>query len=323
MNIKQAYKILGLEENASEEDIKKTFKKKAAKLHPDVNKEPSAEKQFKELNEAFQTITEYKSNPSPFGRQSNEDFGFGGISFEDIFNMGNAHPRAKIHNNTPINVNIEISFKESILGTDKDISFNKNAKCKACNGKGDELIGNGCPSCDGFGRIVVNNRNMIFTSSCSKCFGKNIKTKACGPCNSTGVIEVNSKATLHIPPGTSSSTLGLRGCGHFMGTGVFGDAYADVHVNVSVIPDQDLKLMNNDVISNINISLLEALTGCSKEIRTIFDTRSIDIPKLSKNKDEIILKECGVKGTGGVQRVILDIDYPNNIDQIINILKEE
>jgi len=107
-----------------------------------------------------------------------------------------------------------------------------------------------------------------------------------------------------------------------MGSGPFGDSYSDVFLNVAVEPDVDLKLDGSNVVCNLHLPLIDALTGCSVNMRTIYDTRIVDIPAKSKNKDEIIIKGCGVKQSNGDQRVILNIDY-GDTNKLIEFLKQE
>lgn len=327
MNIKEAYKTLDLSDNASEEDVKKAFKKSAAKLHPDVNKEPDAEANFKKVNEAFQTIQDHKNNPHKYEQQSPfrrtniniEDFG---IDFSDIFQHNNAEQQ-KSFSYAPLNTRIKISFKESIVGCNKDISYKKYIKCVKCNGKGTEAIGNGCQSCNGFGRITSSNKGMVFTRVCQKCYGRDAKTKPCIPCNQVGVLEVDTNVNVHIPPGTiDDAHLRLRGGGHYAGTAIFGDAYTDVSVFVNVIPEEGLSLIGQNVVSHTKISLLDALIGCEREIKTINDNKTIIIPPLSKNKDEVNIKSCGVPPYG-IHNVIVDVEYPDDTNNLIKFLKKK
>jgi molecular chaperone DnaJ len=321
MNIKEAYNTLGLQENCSEDELKTQYKKLALQFHPDRNKENPDKLKF--INEAYQYINDYrehpeKYNPSPFAR-SPFDGGFGfPIDLNDL--IGNHNQAQKRFRYPEINIPITISFKESVIGTDKDIQFNRYVKCEACDAKGQETLSNGCTNCNGFGRIVRNNGNMMFTQSCNKCHGRNIKFKDCEKCNKNGVIESDVNLKLHIPAGTqNNNVLRLRGGGHFAGSSPFGEQYVDAFVRVSVNPEAGLYHDGSNVISNLNISLLEALTGCYKEVKTIYDNKTIFIPPNTKNKDEVNIKECGVGN--GVQRVILDVDYPEKCDKLIEFLK--
>lgn len=321
MNIQEAYNTLEVQDSISDDDLKKEYKKLAMKYHPDKYKEDP--NKFKIINEAYQLITDYRQNPNKYAQRTNPFSGRGGfnINLNDILNGFRSGHRNEITAN-PISLNTRISFKESILGVEKDISYKKNIKCDDCNGNGKEPIPNGCTNCNGFGRVVQQSGNMHFTSSCNKCHGRNVKFKNCDKCNAKGTKEVDVDVKINIPPG-NPATLRIQGAGNFAGSGPFGDAYTDVYLNVNVDKDQDLILEGADVMLNLKLSLIDALTGCKKEVRTIYDTREINIPAKSKNKEEVIIQGCGVKQAGGNQRVILDIEYPNDVDGLVEYLKNE
>lgn len=321
MELEEAVKIIGLPKTASEEEFKTKYRKLAKEFHPDVFKEDPDK--FKKINEAYQLIQDYKSNPNKFEKRSpGTPFGspFGGVGFniKDIFDFDNS----KDYEFSPVNINTSISFKDSILGCPKDIEYNKHAKCQSCNGQGVKHTGNNCTSCNGFGQIISNSKGMIFSRTCSKCYGRDIKKNHCTDCNESGTIEFQAKVSIHIPPGTiNGSTLRLRGAGHFVGTSMIGDSYTDVYINISVTPEEGLSLSGMDVMSNLQISLLEALTGCSRDVNTIFGMKNLDIPPNIKNKEELCIQGCGVAEKGS-QKVIISVEYPNDTDNLIKYLKE-
>jgi molecular chaperone DnaJ len=329
MDLKEAFDILGLPKKSSAEELKAKYKELARKYHPDVYKDDP--NKFSKINEAYQTIQDYQKDPDKydhpgsFRRSPFENMGgiWNSINIEDL--LGTSQSTQKQFQYNQINERVIISFKDSVLGVDKELSFKKYIKCDSCNGNGQETVGNGCQNCGGFGRCTTNSKGMIFTTSCNKCYGRNIKFKDCEKCNRLGVSEVNANITIHIPAGTqNNSTLRLRNAGHFTGSSPFGDAYTDVFVFVNVDPEPGLTIEGNDVLTNLKLSLLDAITGCTKEVKTIFDTRQITIPPKSKNKDEIHIQGCGVKGgfgITGVERVILEVEYPENTDKLVKILK--
>lgn len=321
MNIQEAYSTLEVKDSISDVDLKSTYKKLAKQFHPDVYKTDTDK--FKKINEAYQFITDYRKNPEKYNPPSRSPFGGGGfnINLNDIFNAGFGRSNQSDANISPIKMDTKISFKESVLGVEKEIAYKKTVKCDDCDGKGKEAITNGCKSCNGFGRVVQQQGNMHFTSGCNKCHGRDIKFKDCLKCKSKGVLEVDVNAKINIPPG-NSTTLRVQGAGNFIGSGPFGDMYSDVLLNVSVEPDADLKLDGANVVYNLQIPLVDALTGCSVDVKTIYDTRSINIPSKSKNKDEVIINGCGVKHANGNQRVILNVDY-GDVDELIELLKQE
>jgi len=320
MNIQEAYSTLEVQDNISDVDLKSTYKKLAKQFHPDIYKTDTDK--FKKINEAYQLITDYRKNPEKYNPPSRSPFGGGfNININDIFTSFGRSNQNDI-NVPPINLNAKISFKESILGVEKEVSYKKTVKCDGCDGKGKEAQHNGCKSCNGFGRIIQQQGNMHYSSGCNKCHGQNVKFKDCLKCKSKGTSEVDVNAKVNIPPG-NSTTLRIQGAGNFGGSaGMMGDFYSDVFLHVEVEPDAELKLDGNNVVCNLQLPLVDALTGCSVNIRTIYDTRKIDIPAKSKNKDEVIINGCGIKSLNGNQRVILNVDY-GDTDKLIEFLKQE
>ena len=127
-----------------------------------------------------------------------------------------------------------------------------------------------------------------------------------------------------VPAGIcNGNTLRLQGMGHYAGS-VFGmsDQYSDAFCHITVTEQEGLSVQNEHVISHLDISLLDALKGCSKSVDTIFGEKNIDIPSQSKNKDEIIIPHLGIAEVGD-QKVILNIQYPSNIDALIEMLSKE
>lgn len=328
MNISEAYSTLGVSQDISDDDLKSSYRDLAKKFHPDIYKDDP--NKFKTINEAYQLITDHRAHPekyqprSPFGNGS--PFGAGGfhININDILSGfgAQAQESALQFNFSQIHKTIPISFNESILGTNQNIEYRKYTKCVKCNGTGFKKEKNDCIQCDGFGRIVQNKNGAVYSMSCNKCYGKNIKRHNCPDCANKGVVDIGVALTIHIPPGTcNNSQLQLRGQGHYEGQTVFGESYSNVILSIKVEPDSELEMVGIDVVSKVNISLLEALTGKTERVKTVKGEYAINILPKSKNKDEIKIDGCGVAGTLGYQRVVININYPENIDKLIETLK--
>jgi molecular chaperone DnaJ len=323
MNIQEAYSTLDVKEGISDTELKSIYKSLAKKYHPDVYKEDTS--RFSKINEAYQLITDYRKNPekynppaSPFGG------GFSGfnININDILNGGFNRSQRQEADVQPINLNTKISFKESVLGVEKELTYKKKIKCDGCNGNGKEMISNGCKSCNGFGRVIQQQNNSTYTSGCNKCHGRNIQSKDCIKCKTKGCKEIEVNVKINIPPG-NATTLRIQGAGNYAGSSFLGDAYSDVFLTVNVETDPDLTLIGTDVVYNLKLPLVDAITGCKKEIRTIYDTRTIIVPAKSKNREEVIIDGCGIKQARGNQRVILNVEYPDDIDGLVEFLKKE
>ncbi len=318
MNLNKARSILNVSETDSPDEIKKKYKQLCKQYHPDINKDPGAEAKFKEVGEAYQVVSSGKSTDHEDRFQHHE----GGFNpFEGGFNPFNPFGKQVIHEAENIDLYTTISFAESVLGCKKDLQFTRNIKCKDCNGQGESNINNGCEKCHGSGQITGRQGHMMFIRTCDKCGGRT-QSKPCTTCHTKGTLSADTSINVSVPGGVQNGNiLRIGGMGHFSGS--FGpmDQNSDVHLHISVTPTPGLMLENQHVISNLDISLLEALTGCNKTVSTVLGDKEINIKKLSKNKDEVIINNHGVNRRGH-QKVILNIIYPNNVDNIISILQE-
>lgn len=289
----EACAILEIPAESSDDDAKKAFRKLSKKYHPDVNKEPGADEKFKKINEAYQVITTgVDSGPTEVYQPSN------------------------------ISLHTTISFQESVLGTRKEMKYNRHTKCKPCNGQGQIAQHNGCEKCNGRGQIVSQNGFMVTVQTCDKCFGRRT-VNSCRACRTRGVVEAESTITVTIPGGVQNgNTLRLAGMGDYAGS--FGpmDQHTDVFLNLIVDQEEGLKVVGADVVSSLDLSLVEALKGCKKTVKTILGSKEIDIAPKSRNKEEVIIPHVGVNRVGN-QRVILDVKYPEDIEKLINVLTEE
>ena len=323
MNLNEARNILEITEGATPDDAKKKFRQLSKIFHPD-NKETGNEEKFKKINEAYQCIQSGKGtdremfdvqesyNPfNPFGPFGNP-FGFGSNPLEQEMS----------YDVSDINIKIEISFKESVLGCNKDLKFSRKSKCNECNGQGKIRINNGCDRCGGRGHITGQQGNMIFQRTCNKCGGKT-SSNPCKTCSSTGILDSEISINVKIPGGIQNGNiLRLGGVGNYAGSIMGTDRYANTLLYVSVIQENGLKLNGQDVESQLEISLLDALCGCKKIVNTIYGEKEIDVKPLTKNFDEIILLNLGVNKVGG-QKIILNVQYPENIEELVAFLKEK
>lgn len=331
MRREEAYQELGLSPDASEEEAKKKYRDLSRKMHPDVNKEPGAEDKFKRINEAYTRIKnndfQQEMPPGGFSGQG----GFGGFSgfngFPDIEDLINFHSgfssSSKKRNRPthPIQLSIVISFKESIFGIKKELSYSRKIKCDSCEGSGGKLLNNGCDACGGKGRSSVRRGNMIINSTCNKCNGR-VKQETCTKCSGEGGVDSQTSISINIPPGIeNNNTLRLSNIGNFVDATNFGDRHTDVYVHVQVIQDPNFKLENDDVVSTISISLLDAISGSNKEVVTLDGMQTIEIKPLSKHRDEVIIPNLGVARKGN-QRVVLQIEYPSDIESFKVKLQE-
>jgi molecular chaperone DnaJ len=312
MNLREAYSTLELSEGTSLSDAKKKYRELSKKYHPDVNKDPGSEDKFKKINEAYNRIQKGEDDPVDFAASHNPFDPFNG------FNPFN-RTKPKQYQVTNIVIDTNISFQESVLGSKKEISFKRKSKCQPCNGQGESIIDNGCTNCKGKGQVTSMQGNMIFVQTCNKCYGK-VKTSACTNCGSSGLLDSEVTITVTIPGGVmDGNVLRLAGMGNFAGQFMSADQYSDVHLYVRVSKDSELSLEGTAVISKLEISLLEAIRGCAKTVKTVLGNKEIIIKPLSRNYDQVIIPNMGVNRIGD-QKVILDVKYPKNTANIIDAL---
>ena len=311
MKVEEAFSILGIPAGSDAAAIKKKYRELTKKYHPDINKEDGAEAKFKEINEAYQVASTGKSSdreppPQPQWNPRGNPF--------------NPFGRQVTYDAVPIYLSTTLNFKDSILGCKQELKFHRKTKCGSCKGEGQIHENNGCDKCGGRGQIIDRQGFMVSIQTCPKCFGRT-KGRDCTDCHD-GVVDAEATVTVSIPGGIETgNVLRLQGMGNFAGS--FGpiDQHTDVLLNLNVVADPDLKLINGDVVCNLEISLLDALTGCVKSVRTILGNKDVTVQAKARNKDEVIIPNVGVNQKGN-QRVILDIQYPDNVDQLIDVLSK-
>lgn len=301
MNLKEAHSILEVPVGTEPDAVKKKYRELTKKYHPDINKEKDADAKFKKINEAYQCIQNGKgSDPEPY----------------------NPFGRAQtVYHVEHIKLSTVISFKESVFGCKKELKFTRTAKCNGCNGNGEVAVNNGCATCGGRGQSVVQNGNSIFIQTCQKCHGQ-AGTTPCTKCDTNGSIQTEATVNVSIPGGViNNNILRLQGMGNYMGSFISFEQNSDVHLQITVTPEPGLSIKGSDVISFLELSLVEALEGCTKEVKTVNGNKKIDIAPLSRHHDEVKIPKLGVN-QAGAHKVILDVLYPKDTFKLIEMLKE-
>ena len=310
MNLKEAYTTLELAEDATPEAAKKQYRKLTKKYHPDVNKDPGVEDKFKKINEAYECVKNGKGNDrEPAMQHANGRY--------------NPFHRQQVVQIENVELHLGLDFKESILGCKKEIKYSRKVKCQECEGSGEIALNNGCKKCGGKGQVTAQRSGMIFVQTCPECFGK-IHVAECTPCHGRGLVQTDRSVQVSVPAGINDkAVLRLQGMGNYAGSLMgFVDQYADVFCHIDVTPEPGLRLEGKCVVTDLSISLLDALRGCERQVKTIFGAKGITVKPQSRNHDEVIIPHHGVGGTGD-QKVILDVQYPKDVDKLIAILADE
>lgn len=320
---KDYYGILGVDKKASKDEIKKAFHKLAHQYHPD--KKGGNEEKFKEVNEAYQTLSddtkrrEYDTYGRTFSGAGNgggagfEGFGgFGGQGFEgvdlgdifgDIFGGGFGAGRQEVERGRDISIDIELSFEESIFGAHRSVLLGKTSRCDTCSGSGAKpgTKLKKCATCNGKGRVTEMRRSFLGTFStvaaCSACHGRGeTPDEKCKTCGGLGIHRKQEEVSIAVPPGIQDGEMiRLSGRGEGVAQGVSGDLYVKIHVK----PHRVYRREGNNLVMDLDVKLSDALLGATYHVNTL-DGKDVEvkIPEGIKFGDTLRLKEKGVPSTG-------------------------
>lgn len=335
------YEVLGIQKGATEDEIKKAYRKMAKKYHPDVNKEAGAEDKFKEINEAYEVLSDpqKKATYDQFGHAGMDGAQFGGAGgftggfggFEDIFGSffgggfggGSRRQQSGPRKGNDRFMQMRIDFMDAIFGKNEQITLEVDEQCSHCHGSGAESAGDveTCPTCHGSGRVITQQRTAFGTfqseSVCPECngTGKKIK-KRCHKCNGKGYEHKRVKLDIKIPAGIQSgqqvrvANKGERG----LNGGPNGDLYIEILVgrHNSFVRD------GNDIRISIPISSVDATLGCEVDVPTVYGDVTLKIPAGTQSGTHMRLKGKGVKpahGTQGDQFVEVKVEIPTKLSK--------
>jgi len=339
MTKKDYYEILGVAKTATEDEIKKNYRKIAMQCHPDKNPgDKEAEDRFKEAAEAYEVLSDKQKREiyDHYGHAGLSNTGFQGFSgfddvfsnfgdiFEDVFGFGQGRGRSRgrsgMRAGSDLRYDLKISFLDAAFGITKTIDLEKLHTCSTCNGSGAApgTSPSTCPTCHGRGQVVQSSGFFTISSTCPHCHGQGkFISKPCGTCRGTGKERKQKQVELKIPAGVETgSRLRLRGEGEAgeMG-GPSGDLYVFLHVEEHdfFIREQD------DILCRIPISFVQAALGATVEVPTLKETEKIKIPRGTQNGHLFRLKGKGfphVRGYGrGDQIIEVHVQIPTQISR--------
>ena len=345
MAIKQDYyEVLGVPRNASDAEIKRAFRKLAFQYHPDRNKEPGAEEKFKEINEAFQVLSdpEKRNRYDRYGRVDIEggfpDFGSGGLgdifeSFWDGFGtiFGRTAQRVPQKGDS-LQSNLTLSFEEAVFGSSKEIEIPRIEFCPSCHGIGSKQGTNPetCPDCRGTGQVRRVQQSIFgrFThiTTCSRCGGSGtVINNPCSQCKGRGRIKVKRKIKVTIPAGVDEGyRLRLDGEGS---AGVYGGPPGDLYVTFSVKPHKLFRRDGSDILYELSINFAQAALGDEVKVPSLDGKIDLKIPPGTQNGKTFRCKGKGipnidVRGRGDLL-IKANIVTPQHLDREQRRLFEE
>jgi molecular chaperone DnaJ len=327
------YTILGVERTATDAEIKKAFRRLAQQWHPDVSQDPQAAERFKELNEAYQVLSD------PARRQRYDLFGAAGVEadvaagfggFADIFDafFGGAaggSRRGRPPSGSDLRYDLRITFEEAILGTEKEIEFPVLGRCDTCSGSGAKpgTESTTCPQCNGRGEVRAVRQTMlgqmVNVTTCPRCRGEGrIVETPCPTCRGEGRTERRRTLRVNIPAGideghqirlSNEGEAGLRG-------GPPGSLYVAVHV----APHPSLRREGTELVFEARVGLAQAALGTRIEVPTVEGEEEVEIRAGIQPGTEIRLRGRGVPhlrrpGSRGDLHVIVDVAVPTKLSR--------
>lgn len=324
MNVHEACNILGIPIGASESDVKAAFKKKAIEYHPDKNHSPGAEDKFKEINSAVQFLEKHGTVSPAFNDVKSPFYSVENDLAEELRRKMDEFFKPINHVNIgmPLVVGIEIPFEEAISGAAKEIKYTRIVKCDVCKDGRSKGV---CLKCNGTGKRKYGSGSVQAVDDrelpCNVCVGSGVaKMGICNTCQGTSKKKRSEKFTITIKPGTMNGTrIQIQGFGNYFIRDMYGDLIVEINVQANA---DGLTLSGEDVISVVELSLLEAFKGTKKSLRTIKGEKVLEFKPKIKNGDRVRVAGFGVP-PNGAHVFIVNVNYPEDVSEIIEVLEKQ
>ena len=344
------YELLGVSRNADSDTLKQAYRRLARKYHPDVNKDPDAEDRFKEIGRAYEVLAD------PQKRATYDQFGEAGLGgggmpdmgdmggFADLFETffsgfggpggaGGRTQRRGPQQGEDLRYDLTIEFDTAVFGEEKEIKIPHLETCSTCSGTGAKP-GSGpstCSTCSGAGQVRRATRTPFgsFTqvAECPSCSGTGqVIMNPCGSCGGKGVNQIRKKLLINIPAGVDTGTrLRVSGEGN---AGIRGGSPGDLYVFLKVKNHPRLRRDGLNILSEINISFLQAILGDTIEIETVDGKTNLDIPCGTQPNSTLLLENKGIPKLGnpvarGNQKISVNVQLPTRISNDEKILLEK
>ena len=344
------YELLGVEKGASDEELKKAYRKKAVQYHPDKNPgDKSAEEMFKKVSEAYEILKDPQKraaydryghaafagpggggggagaggfggggmhDPFDIFREVFGQGGGGGGIFEEMFGGGSRNDGGR--DGSDLRYDLEISLEEAARGLEKEVSFRKLVACERCNGSGAEPGSKRttCPTCRGAGQIRRSGGIIVFTQTCPTCGGAGTRVeKTCTACHGEGRVPKTTKINVRIPPGVDTGSR-LRSAGNGE-AGLAGGQPGDLYIVITVKEHELFERHGDDLFCEIPIKFTLATLGGTIEVPTLSGKASLKIPPATQSGTTFRVRGKGMpqlrSGSAGDQLVRVHVEVPTSL----------
>ena len=343
MNNTEYYERLGVSQSASQDEIKKAYRKLSKQYHPDINKDAGAEDKYKEIQEAYETLGDAQNRAAydQYGAAGANGGGFGGAGgfsgfgggggfggFDDIFSSffggggGQSNPTAP-RQGEDLQYRVNLKFEEAIFGVEKEVSYNRDQACHTCHGDGAKpgTKVETCHKCGGHGQVQVARDTplgrVMTTATCDVCHGtgKEIKEK-CPTCHGSGHEKQLHKITVKVPAGVETGQqMRMNGGGD---AGKNRGPYGDLYVIFNVAASKQFERDGAEIFYEMPLEFVQAALGDEVEIPTVHGTVKLKVPAGTQTGQNFRLRGKGapkLRGTGnGDQHVIVNIVTPKKLN---------
>ena len=338
-NERDYYKVLGVPRSASQDDIRTKFRRLALEYHPDRNKDPTAQEKFKEINSAYQVLSDPQKRAqydrfghmgvgagrgTGHGFEGSETFGGFGDIFDAFFGGFGARTRRAPQTGHDIHATTTISFEEAVFGVEREVELGRVEPCSRCKGVGAEPGSSPaqCPHCNGTGQVRRVQRSIFGqfaqVGPCTQCHGEGrIITSPCSQCRGSARERRNRKIRVDIPPGVEDGMqVRLTREGD---AGSNGGTPGNLYIELKVEPHEIFHRKDHDILLELPINFVQAALGDELEVPTMSGPETVQIPAGTQSGTVFRIKGKGVpysvKGKRGDHLVVVNVVTPKSLDE--------